>query len=69
MKNLYLTLCLHVLFALGAKGSHDFSGFPFITNYTTADYGAGIQNWGITQDRNGILYIANNYGLLEFDGT
>ena len=58
-----------MLGAAEVNGSNDFSGFPFITNYTTADYGAGIQNWGITQDRRGILYIANNYGLLEFDGT
>ncbi len=32
-------------------------------------YDGGIQNWGITQDTSGYIYIANNYGLLEFDGA
>src|SRR5690606_34047596 len=31
-------------------------------------YGAGLQNWDFDQDANGIIYIANNEGLLIFDG-
>ncbi|RZK76407.1 MAG: transcriptional regulator, partial [Pedobacter sp.] len=31
--------------------------------------GGGTHNWDIQQDRNGILYFANNEGLLSFDGT
>lgn len=44
-------------------------GLPEITHYEKMTYGAGTQNWGIQQDRNGILYFANNEGLLTFDGT
>ena len=44
-------------------------GLPDIINYEKTTYGAGTQNWGIQQDRNGILYFANNEGLLTFDGT
>lgn len=44
-------------------------GLPDIINYQKTSYGAGTQNWGIQQDRNGILYFANNEGLLTFDGT
>lgn len=44
-------------------------GIPVIVNYTKQTYGAGSQNWGIAQDRNGILYFANNDGLLTFDGS
>jgi ligand-binding sensor domain-containing protein len=44
-------------------------GIPNIINYSRQSYGAGSQNWGIVQDRNGIMYIANNQGLLTFDGS
>ena len=30
---------------------------------------AGNQNWMISQDQKGTLYIANNKGLLQFRGT
>ncbi|TDQ06998.1 triple tyrosine motif-containing protein [Pedobacter metabolipauper] len=41
---------------------------PQILNYTNDNYKAGIQNWDLAQDRNGILYFANNEGLLTFNG-
>ncbi len=44
-------------------------GIPGIINYTKQQYNAGSQNWGIGQDAQGILYFANNNGLLSFDGT
>ncbi|HEX6180528.1 MAG TPA: two-component regulator propeller domain-containing protein, partial [Chitinophagaceae bacterium] len=44
-------------------------GIPAIVNYQKLAYNAGSQNWGIAQDKNGILYFANNQGLLTFDGT
>lgn len=44
-------------------------GIPNITNYYKQEYNAGRQNWGIAQDRHGIMYFANNNGLLSFDGT
>ena len=45
------------------------SGLPFIRTFTPVDYRAGIQNWNILQDTRGIIYLANNYGLLEYDGS
>lgn len=44
-------------------------GIPFIQNYTSEVYEGGIQNWEITQDPSGRLFIANNLGLLSFNGT
>jgi ligand-binding sensor domain-containing protein/DNA-binding CsgD family transcriptional regulator len=41
---------------------------PQIVNYPKDVYQAGTQSWDITQDRNGILYFANNSGLLTFNG-
>lgn len=43
-------------------------GLPEIINYPKATYRAGTQTWDIQQDRNGILYFANNSGLLTFNG-
>jgi len=44
-------------------------GSPDIINYSKDIYNGGTQNWDITQDRNGIIYFANNEGLLSYDGT
>lgn len=43
-------------------------GIPQINTYTGLDYKGGTQNWDVDQDRNGVLYFANNEGLLTFDG-
>lgn len=40
-----------------------------VTNYTRHAYKAGNQNWSIQQHDNGWIYVANNKGLLEFDGV
>lgn len=44
-------------------------GIPMIVNYSNQVYNAGSQNWGIAQDKKGIVYFANNEGLLTFDGS
>lgn len=44
-------------------------GIPAVVNYTKQVYNAGSQNWGIAQGKNGIIYFANNDGLLSFDGN
>lgn len=43
-------------------------GLPEVVNYYKESYNAGLQNWDIRQDKNGIIYFANNEGLLSFDG-
>ncbi len=43
-------------------------GLPDVFNYNKLVYGGGLQNWDIQQDKNGLIYIANNEGLLVFDG-
>lgn len=42
---------------------------PPILNYIPKEYGAGNQNWMISQDKNQFIYFANNEGLLEFNGS
>ena len=41
---------------------------PPIQNYSTGDYGAASQNWDVSLDERGVLYAANNQGLLSYDG-
>ncbi len=43
-------------------------GLPDVFNYNRQTYGAGLQNWDIKEARNGIIYFANNEGLVSFDG-
>lgn len=42
---------------------------PPIVKYNSTIYGAGNQNWMISQDNNNFVYFANNEGLLEFNGS
>lgn len=42
---------------------------PPIEIYTPKDYGADNQNWCIAQSKNNYIYVANNLGLLEFNGA
>ncbi|MEE4198397.1 MAG: two-component regulator propeller domain-containing protein [Bacteroidales bacterium] len=44
-------------------------GIPDIVNYSRKDYHGSTQNWATVQDKRGILFFANNDGLLEFDGV
>lgn len=44
-------------------------GVPFVQNFSKAEYNGGTQSWDFAQDGDGILYVANNEGLLEFDGV
>ncbi len=45
------------------------AGLPFIQAYSASEYGGGEQNWDIVQDKRGVMYFANNAGLLEYDGA
>ena len=44
-------------------------GVPFITNFSPQVYQGHDQNWSVAQDSQGILYVANTVGLLEYDGV
>ncbi len=62
---LALGLCLLIGCTLYAQL---LQGLPEIVNYTKDDIQAGNQNWKIRQGSDGLLYAANNDGLLCFDG-
>ena len=41
----------------------------YIQNFKPRDYGAAPQNWEVIQDQNGLIYAANQSGVLEYDGV
>lgn len=41
---------------------------PYTKKYTRDDYNAHDQNWNITQDSLGLIYVSNNEALLIYDG-
>ncbi len=40
-----------------------------IHNFNHREYGGHSQNWAILQDFRSLIYVANNEGVLEFDGS
>jgi signal transduction histidine kinase len=46
------------------------AGLPFyLEHYAPRDYNAQFQNWAVTQDDRGVIYVGNLSGVLEFDGA
>lgn len=44
-------------------------GIPITYSFDKSLYKAGSQNWEITQDDRGVMYFANNEGMLEYNGS
>lgn len=63
-----LLTAISVFLILQISQAQNTIGLPDIVNYPKKTYSAGLQNWDIQQDKAGIIYIANNEGLLCFDG-
>lgn len=63
IRKLILVVCL--LTSVGAFAAWQLP----VYNYPFTVYNGGTQNWQICQQKNGWMYFANNYGLLEFDGN
>ena len=43
-------------------------GHLYHRNYSTKEYNAAFQNWGGLQDQHGVMFFANNDGVLTYDG-
>lgn len=67
MRQTWLTLLIMIAAGPLAKAQNTI-GLPEIINFGKDAYRAGTQTWDIHQDHNGILYFANNSGLLTYNG-
>lgn len=63
----FLTIALHAGQQLVAQDIN--LGVPPVRNFSKKSYQAGTQNWDAAQDGRGVLFFANNEGLLQFDGS
>jgi ligand-binding sensor domain-containing protein/DNA-binding CsgD family transcriptional regulator len=43
-------------------------GIPEIQNFTKANYRGGTQTWDMAYGKNGLVFFANNDGMLTYDG-
>lgn len=55
--------------AVSETGAAYSQGLPVIRNYPPEVYAAHNQNWAAVQDRRGVMYFGNSYGVLEYDGV
>ncbi len=42
---------------------------PTVQSFRPLDYGGETQNWSVSQSKNKNIYVANNRGLLEYNGA
>lgn len=42
---------------------------PLLSNFKPKDYNGGTQNWAVIQDQQGLLYVGNNVGVMQYDGS
>lgn len=64
----YFAIIILLFFQNGLFGQNTI-GLPQIINYSKQDYHGAVQTWDIKQDSKGIMYFANNDGLLTYDGS
>jgi len=66
---IFITGLFIILFqVISVKGQLLRYGLPGMRNFQRSEYNCGTQNWAVAQAPNGMIYFANNEGLLEFDG-
>ncbi len=67
--NKYILFYILILLPVFVNAQINKNGLPFVQIYTTDEYEAHGQNWAIVKDNKGVMYFANNYGLLQYNGT
>lgn len=64
----WLIWLMHFIVFSGLDGKAAESQFT-VFHYKSVAFGGGNQNWDISKDSSGRIFIANNAGLLVFDGS
>jgi ligand-binding sensor domain-containing protein/DNA-binding CsgD family transcriptional regulator len=65
----FLILWCGSVFCLNIHAQSPMYGLPGIRNFSRSEFAGGIQSWSFTETENGLLYFANNRGLLEYNGS
>ncbi|HAS42842.1 MAG TPA: hypothetical protein DCS93_20345 [Microscillaceae bacterium] len=71
----FLSFLCFFLWAIPGQSQKPNSTFQFkqegllkVTNFLPNEYKGHAQNWSISQDKRGVMYIANINGVLQYDG-
>ena len=62
----FVWVCLFIGFVIGLRAQNN--GLPIITNYEPDQYKGSPQNWQLSFLPSGKLIVANEFGLLTFNG-
>lgn len=65
----YLVLALLLSFGFQIQAQSGETGIPIVRNFFPADYNGHTQNFDVTEDSVGNIYIANFAGVLVFNGS
>ena len=65
----FLIVWFVFVFCFNSKAQSPIYGIQKIRNFSRVDYAGGLQSWSFSEADNGLLYFANNSGLLGYDGT
>src|SRR5690349_1009566 len=65
---IFALVWIAIIITASTFGQTRFKGIPYIKNYTRQEYNASPFNWAVVQDAQGMIYVANNYLLMELDG-
>ena len=68
-RKIFAIVILSFLTIFTHNGVFAIRGIPTMMNYHHSEYLAETQNWSVVQSKNGLIYIANLSGILEFDGN
>lgn len=70
LKNTAACLLLGLFIVLPLSLHSEYTGYKYFKNYNPEkEYDIQPHNLGIIQDKRGVIYIANNGGIVEFDGN
>ncbi|OAV42682.1 hypothetical protein [Lewinella sp. 4G2] len=69
LKRYLLLVLFGVLSCAGRLPGQSDAPVPRIHRFTAEDHGGGVQNWAVTQDAAGRIYVANPAGVLRYDGV
>jgi signal transduction histidine kinase/CheY-like chemotaxis protein len=64
-----VVLLLAILTTAAAAGDLRHAGIPLVEDLTPSQVAGVTQNWDVTQDHRGLVYVASMMGVLQYDGT
>lgn len=66
--NRWLTLIIIGIWGIFDLGGSTAQWYYPVLSFSREQYNGSTQNWEIEEHPNGLIYVANNHGVLEYDG-